>query len=78
MLARSPGLNKHVRISPDMVLFIQTKIGYILYHEVKTFNFKIIRGINCTDHGLVFSYKGSQTYRLIEVRLIVINVFHGQ
>ena len=57
-------LNEHDGISTDMVLFIQIIKGHILYHEMIQFNFKIIRGIYCRDHGLIFSYKGyrTQTY----------------
>ena len=49
--------NKHNIISSQTFLFIEGKMGYILYYEVLQFSFVTSRAFTCGDHGMVFMYK---------------------
>ena len=51
-------LSENRIISSQTFLFIEGKIGYILYHEVFKFSFVTSRAFTCGDHGMAFMYKG--------------------
>ena len=49
-------------ISSQTFLFIEGKIGYMLYHEVLKFSFVTSRAFTCGDHGMAFMYKRQRNY----------------
>ena len=50
-------LGENSIISSQTFLFIQGKMGYILYHEVLRFRFITSRAFTCGNHGMTFMYK---------------------